>query len=156
MILSRIKQYIDSKHITIAELESSTGMSNGSFGVQLRKGKTIGVDKLEKILSIYTDINIQWLFTGQGEMINPNVNDQLISLGDNNTKRSVVVNKEYTVDDIAALKGIHKELECRNRELENQNRELENRIAQMKSDHDLLIYQMNKRIELLELLINKT
>lgn len=69
MILERIKEYIDFKGINISNFERSIGMSNASFGKSLRNGGAIGTDKLENILTVYTDINIEWLLTGRGSMI---------------------------------------------------------------------------------------
>lgn len=68
MILERIKEYMDYKGISIAAFERSIGMSNASFGKSLKNGKAIGTDKLENILSIYNDINPNWLLTGEGSM----------------------------------------------------------------------------------------
>ena len=76
MILERIKQYIDYKGISVAAFEKSIGMSNASFGKCLKKGGAIGTDKLENILSVYPDLNIIWLTTGRGEMINESTNAQ--------------------------------------------------------------------------------
>lgn len=70
--LNRIKQYIDYKGLTISSFEREVGMSNGSFASQLKNNKTIGVDKLENILSIFPDINIEWLLTGNGPMLKKN------------------------------------------------------------------------------------
>lgn len=69
MILERIKEYIDKKGISIAAFERSIGMSNASFGKSLKNGKAIGTDKLENILKIYSDINPNWLLTGEGSML---------------------------------------------------------------------------------------
>lgn len=72
MILDRIKEYIDSKGISIAAFERSIGMGNASFGKSLKKNGAIGTDKLENILRIYEDINPVWLLTGNGSMLKPN------------------------------------------------------------------------------------
>lgn len=69
MILERLKEFMDHKGITIAAFERSIGMSNASFGKSLKNGKAIGTDKLENILSIYKDINPDWLLTGKGSML---------------------------------------------------------------------------------------
>lgn len=69
MILERIKQYIDSKGISISAFEKSIGLSNASFRTCLKKGTTIGVDKVERILNTYGDISVIWLMTGEGEML---------------------------------------------------------------------------------------
>lgn len=69
MILDRIKLYIDTKGISIAAFEKSVGMSNASFSKSLKNNGAIGTDKLENILSIYSDISPEWLLTGQGDML---------------------------------------------------------------------------------------
>lgn len=69
MILERLKEYIDFKGISIAAFEKSIGMSNASFGKSLKNKGAIGTDKLENILSIYTDISPIWLISGVGDMI---------------------------------------------------------------------------------------
>jgi|WetSurMetagenome_2_1015567.scaffolds.fasta_scaffold18593_5 hypothetical protein len=68
-MLLRLKEYIDSKGISISKFEKSIGMSNASFGKSLKSGGTIGADKLEIILNHYPDINLEWLVTGNGEML---------------------------------------------------------------------------------------
>lgn len=68
-MLSRIKEYIDCKGISVSAFEKSIGMSNASFGKSLKNKGAIGSDKLENILKIYPDINAEWLLTGRGEML---------------------------------------------------------------------------------------
>lgn len=69
MILDRIKLYIDTKGISIAAFEKSVGMSNASFSKSLKNNGAIGTDKLENIISVYSDISPEWLLTGQGDML---------------------------------------------------------------------------------------
>lgn len=71
--LIRIKQYLDYKGVKVSAFERIIGMSNGSFASQLKNNKTIGVDKLENILKKYTDVDPEWLLTGEGDMIKLNV-----------------------------------------------------------------------------------
>lgn len=61
----RLKQFIDYKSISIREFSKRAGISHGL----LRQVKAIGSDKLENILSVYTDLNPEWLLTGRGEML---------------------------------------------------------------------------------------
>ena len=68
MVLERIKEYIDSKGITIAAFERSIGMSNASFGKSLKNKGAIGSDKIENILLTYSDLSPEWLLTGTGNM----------------------------------------------------------------------------------------
>lgn len=71
--LHRIKKFIDYKNITVKDFEIKVGFSNGAFGSQLRNNKTIGVDKLENILLVYSEINPEWLLTGKGSMLKSEV-----------------------------------------------------------------------------------
>lgn len=70
MILERLKEYIDYRGISVAAFERSIGMANASFGKSLKNKGAIGTDKLEKILSIYSEISPVWLMTGEGNMLN--------------------------------------------------------------------------------------
>lgn len=67
--LQRLKLYIDYKGLTNKEFELSVGFSNGAFASQLKKNRTIGVDKLENILLAYPEINPEWVLTGRGDML---------------------------------------------------------------------------------------
>ena len=69
MMLDRIKEYIDHKGISIAAFERSVGMSNASFSKSLKNKGGIGSDKIENILSVYTELSPNWLLTGKGNML---------------------------------------------------------------------------------------
>ncbi len=75
-MLERIKQYIDSKGLKTKAFERSVGLSNGAFAAQLKNKKSIGVDKLEKILKAYPELNPIWVLLGKGEMILPNYTNE--------------------------------------------------------------------------------
>lgn len=65
MIIDRILQLIKYKGINKRRFYIETGLSNGF----LDKVKDIGVSKIEHILSVYPEVNSEWLLTGKGEMI---------------------------------------------------------------------------------------
>lgn len=65
-IKDRIKEYIALKRITVAEFERNTSLSNG-YIKNLKS--SIGADKLNEIISAYSDLNLEWLVTGNGDMI---------------------------------------------------------------------------------------
>ncbi len=67
--LQRIKQFINYIGFTNQKFEKIVGFSNGAFSSQLRNNKTIGVDKLENILSKFPELNPEWLLTGRGHML---------------------------------------------------------------------------------------
>ena len=66
MVLKRLKEFnLTLTNLSIAAFEKSIGMSNASFGKSLKNNGAIGSDKLENILSVYPDINPDWLLTGR-------------------------------------------------------------------------------------------
>lgn len=92
--LSRLKQYLDYKGITNRAFEMQFGFSNGSFASQLKKGRTIGVDRLENILHEYKDINIDWLFTGSGPMLRRSEPSRSVSYAHGGEDLSMAVSED--------------------------------------------------------------
>ncbi|MBP4139992.1 peptidase S24 [Flavobacterium geliluteum] len=75
MIQDRILQFIEYKGITRYKFYQVTGLSNGF----LDKKGSIGADKCEIIYSYYSEINLEWLITGQGEMLkSPIIKDVVV------------------------------------------------------------------------------
>jgi hypothetical protein len=64
-IVARILQYIEKKDISIRLFAKTVGFSHSL----LPKTNSLGSDKLEKIFSIYTDLNPTWVVTGKGNML---------------------------------------------------------------------------------------
>lgn len=65
-VKQRLINFIEYKGLSIRKFEQNVGVSNG-FVNNISKG--IGADKLQKILSIYPELNQAWLLTGEGDMI---------------------------------------------------------------------------------------
>lgn len=91
-VVLRIKEYIDYKCISISAFEKSIGMSNASFGKSLKNGGSIGSDKLERILNIYTDLCPIWLMTGQGNMLSSENNKEFGEISED--QPSILCEKE--------------------------------------------------------------
>lgn len=64
-IIDRLKYFIDYKSLSVRSFSKNVGISHSL----LSNTKAIGSDKLESILSIYSEINPTWLLTGNGEML---------------------------------------------------------------------------------------
>ena len=61
----RLHEFLEAKKLSKRQFYAQTGLSNGF----LDKGESIGSDNLEKIISVYTELSLQWLVTGQGDML---------------------------------------------------------------------------------------
>lgn len=65
----RVSAYCKRKNISIYKFEKDSGLSNGYFNqVKTRPSD----DKLMSIHRAFPDLNVDWLSTGQGEMISMN------------------------------------------------------------------------------------
>lgn len=65
-VKERIKIFIKHVGIPISSFEDSINVANGYVN---SISKSIGVDKINKILEVYPNLNLEWLFTGEGEML---------------------------------------------------------------------------------------
>jgi phage repressor protein C with HTH and peptisase S24 domain len=72
----RIIQYLEYKGVSKNKFYITTGVSNGT----LDKKSGLTGDTIEKFYSIYTDINPEWLLTGNGEMIKTEDNNHILPL----------------------------------------------------------------------------
>ena len=72
---SRILEFVSAKGLSVAEFERLCGLSNG----YVRKVKdSLGKRGLSDILRKFPDLNSDWLLTGKGEMLLPNLTQQSI------------------------------------------------------------------------------
>ena len=68
-IVSRLKDYLEYKDISVSIAEKEVGVSNASLSKPFKNGTSIKTDTLEKFLKVYNDINSEWLFGGVMPMI---------------------------------------------------------------------------------------
>jgi transcriptional regulator with XRE-family HTH domain len=83
----RISQYLKFKHITKLEFAKTIGVSH-SYLTSMRKG--MKPDKLTRIQECYPDLNIEWLVTGRGNMLN--TPQQAMSVINNGTNSGTMAN----------------------------------------------------------------
>jgi len=69
-VKERLISFISYKNIGQNRFEKESGISNGYIS---HLKSSIGSDVLTKIASTYNDLNIVWLLTGNGEMLNVDV-----------------------------------------------------------------------------------
>lgn len=66
----RLIEFIGTLKIPVSQFEKKCGLSNG-YVKNLRS--TLGAKKLNDILNQYPQLNKVWLLTGEGEMLNQNI-----------------------------------------------------------------------------------
>lgn len=69
----RLRYFIERQlFMNIKEFEKKCNFSTGTIHRAIKNGSNIGVDKLEVIAKIHPELNIDWLLTGEGAMIDGN------------------------------------------------------------------------------------
>lgn len=68
-VKGRLLKYIHHLGIPVSAFEKQCGMSNATIA---NMRKSLAQDKVENIARNYPDLNITWLMTGEGEMLNVN------------------------------------------------------------------------------------
>lgn len=69
--MSRFDSYMKIKGLNDNRVTAECLLSQGLLS-QARKGKSdLGLETINRILNVYTDINRVWLLTGEGEMLKP-------------------------------------------------------------------------------------
>ena len=74
-ISDRLKYLIKKEGLNVHQFEKSIGASNG-YVHHLKN--SISFDKLEKILEIFQELNIEWLLFGKGSMLKSSAPDSAV------------------------------------------------------------------------------
>lgn len=101
-VKERIKVFLSFLGIGQNKFEEIVGLSNG----YINNVKSIGTDKLIKIIKEYPQLSIEWILTGEGEMLK----NKSISVDNNGSNNTNIINspnsnnRQYTETDIELLK----------------------------------------------------
>ena len=68
-LTDRLLQYLEFKEISVYSFEKACGLGNGYLGKQAKNKGSVGSDILERVAAIYPDLNLGWLITGKGKML---------------------------------------------------------------------------------------
>ena len=97
----RILQFLEYKNISKNKFYINTGISNGV----LDKKSGLSMETVEKFYSTYNEVNAEWLLSGQGDMLKPNVKE--MSSNETMTKTMTFLdNTKSTENVINSNKGI--------------------------------------------------
>lgn len=84
-VKGRLVTFLKSKGLSQRRFEQSIGASNG-FVNNISKG--IGAEKMQKILSVYPEVNPSWLLSGDGDMCTVSEPSPLYATVKSNKKRT--------------------------------------------------------------------
>lgn len=116
VIKERLLQFINIENIEKARFEKESGLSNGFVD---KVGSTIRSKSLDKIRKQFPHLNIDWLLTGEGEMLKTG---SIHVVGDGNISNTGMTGDVVmggTDQEVMILKKRIKELEAEVKELKN-------------------------------------
>ena len=131
-VKQRLIDYLAFKRVSKAEFGRAIGVSS-SYVTSMRN--SISPDKIKSIALNYPDLNIQWLLTGDGEMmIDESVGrgaSGVVINGSNNLSNSPIDNRQYYSDSPDVLKAQCDLLEERIKEKDAQIKEKDAQINRL-------------------------
>ncbi|MEM1336461.1 MAG: hypothetical protein AAF717_17850 [Bacteroidota bacterium] len=69
--IDRLMQFIEYSGMSARQFDLSIGASNG-YTLRMKKNHaSVGSDVIETIIRTYPQLNLIWLMTGEGQMLNP-------------------------------------------------------------------------------------
>ena len=128
-VKDRLTSYLSTKKISKSEFGRTIGVST-SFVTAIRK--SIQPDKVASIAQYYPDLNIQWLLTGEGTMLNSSGDNFANVVGYNNRQTiGSIDNRHYYSDSPDVLKAQVDLLEERIKEKDAQIKEKDAQISRL-------------------------
>lgn len=92
-INDRILKFVDYTGLSAREFERKTSLSNGMIN-RLKKGHTLGVDKLTAVFDYFPELNSEWVFREKGEMLlqqeTSSIKERIITM-DNDGKTNITM-----------------------------------------------------------------
>lgn len=152
-IKDRIIKFIRYRGLRVKQFENICGLSNGYIN-SMRKG--FGREKLENVLSMFPELNRDWIVYGEGEMLKPNAKSHTIISGTGNINNNSInspiensvfhcCNEEHASAEIEKLKKQVDELREKCNILRDQNKNLIDE-KQFYQDHiKQLMTMLNKK-----------
>jgi hypothetical protein len=87
----RLDKYFVYKCLNDNKITLQTGISNGLIG-KARKRGAISQENISKILHTYDELNANWLFTGEGEMLKSEVKETVsVTYTENDSLKDIII-----------------------------------------------------------------
>ncbi|MFT4168194.1 MAG: S24 family peptidase [Dysgonomonas sp.] len=92
-LITRIREIIQYYNLNISQFAEKTGIGQGNLSSMLNGNRTIGEGVLNKIIVTFEDINKEWLFDGQGEMLKSKHKQEAVLIENPNIKMIPLVSQ---------------------------------------------------------------
>ena len=130
-VKERLIKYLKSKKVSYTNFGKVIGVSN-AYVTSIRK--SIDIDKIQSIALNYPDLNIDWLLTGQGNMLKESNTVTQSIVGDNN---QLAGNRIKNTSEYKSMTELIKDLK---KQINQKDSIINNLIKQQ----EMLLKQINK------------
>ena len=110
-----IKKYLKWKRIPIQEFLRMIGKSPS----YLNSTKDFSTDVLKQVMVLFPDLNIEWLLTGEGEMLKTPGSGQVVASGDSSV---AAMNSHVTTSPSPTVEQLRTELKLKDQVIEEKER----------------------------------
>lgn len=121
MTKRRILQFIDYKGIGITKFFKETGIKRGFLDTD-KLDSSVSDMFLAKIIAVFPELNIEWLLTGEGEMLRK---EEIVQQAVNNVSSTITQNQTINVPKD------YEELKKENKRLTQENSVLKDKIISL-------------------------
>lgn len=128
----RVILFIEHSGLNKAEFERIVGLSNDAVN---KMSDNTRKSTLDKISNIFPDLNINWLRTGEGEMLKTG---SINIKGDTNIANSGSISGR--INSNCDIEALYKKIQ----ELEKENSELKNNLYEMSMTNGKLVLELSK------------
>lgn len=139
-IINRLFTYLKQKDTPHTRFEKEIGLSNGYLRVQEKRNADLGESVICKIIDNCLDMNIIWLLTGRGSMLNENIAPQ--------TTESTFAPSDAValrlMDKLDEKDTLLKEKDAENKQLQTELRLMEKELTTFKALHSEYESQSDK------------
>ena len=101
--VDRIDQFLKKKGLSHNAFDASIGKTGGYINKQIRRGSSIGADELHKIVLTYPELNVEWVITGEGEMLREAEKVKTIDEMIDEKIESKLQDKGWTIEDLKLM-----------------------------------------------------
>lgn len=127
-VKERLIAFIAHKHISKAEFSRMIGVSQ-AYVTSIRG--SMSPDKIQRIAMVFPELNIEWLMTGKGNMLQSVSGNGVVINGDNRMNNATIDNRHYYSDSPDVLRAQIDVLEERIKEKDAQIKEKDAQIKQL-------------------------
>lgn len=146
----RLEQFITSLDLSVLAFENECGMAQGTVNKMTDNSRQ---RTLEKIRKHYPQLNMEWLKTGEGEMLNPqpsvDIDVDLKLCGHSQFAMRDITNIGDVKTQILLLqeriKSLEKELHAKQCELEEKDKRIDELNASLERERKMNDYLMDKK-----------